>query len=424
MGRIITLDSAEAYNFHVEKPLDIEITWEPSDLSTKQKKRIHSIATLAEKPDLILGQRSSMSFIDDMSVQIKGHIFKEGEDSIDIYPPRMIIFIGYGHPDMQLYGTEDGDIVAKTLQDVPRGPLLEELALQELEQMRDMSKQGLPIVKPYGLGLIKGMEFCIKDSLRQAPSIYSEFRMEDGDYENEAYISKRHKVYCLIINVKNSKRALVTLTEMMRDMDTSDQRQLLEDFFGAYGRTMAYFFDYRRMLGNPHIDNVSIEEATSALEAPHRLRRFSQYELLMHDPGLNGEKGFKKEHFTQPQWEAYVLCDITNALEILKYLHCGKAYFSEVKQQYPDRIPLFNRLEHLADIVHKIDYSPNEAFFIGLLGEERRRLPSDFATNWDIVDVTSQIRGLLQLSCRAPVQIFETLTYNNPLVYVIRGRFG
>lgn len=439
-----TSSRADRFRYRVDEPLNVKIKWEPEaeKLSSKLKEKIQKVVNLEEKPDFISGQRSSIITLDNLiddfvrSFQNKGHFYRTSEDGFEIGPPQMLIYAGRGHPLIQLYVKKDGNLILEAPPDEPRGPICEESANIVMSAMRDMVKAGMPMVRPYGIGQIEGMKFSVLDSLAQEPETYNPFLKDSGAYRG-TYLNKIHDVYCLIIGNprKDDKRALDQVGEIAMDMEPKKRTHFLADFFGTYARTLTFFFDNEFVLGNPHIDNVSIAEVSNRLQqkAPNRLTTLQGHELVMHDPCLNGEPGYKKEHFTQKQWEGYVLADIANATETLLYFYHNRRNFEEqAKEVDKSKRYMVSRYTRLWEAAQgKKQYNPTKVFFKALLGEGFKELPGNFFDNPTLIDLSSQIKECyedpnLKLASQLgrTVNYLDFLTIANPLVKLIRERFA
>lgn len=438
---IILPNSGEAFDYKVDEPLDVQLKYNPTlSLPADLDQRLIDVASLKEKPDIVCGQRSSVVQLSGSfpvpngfqvaAFQIKGHFFRRTEESRTIMPPQMVMYDGRGHPPMLWCFDEAGNIMPKPNQDIPSGPLLYNHARVEFSAVREMHDAGLPVVFPVALGLIKGMEFSVGESLRTHPGSNNPYAEQDKRYNDPEYLVRKHQVGFVIHGLYNTTndRSFDQVVELARDMDSRGQRDFLEDFFCAYGRALRMIHEAGYIHAYPNADNISLNSVSperQSRQLPNRLQQFPDYEIVFHD--IAGDTGelIRQADTTRSKFLGHVVLDITNVTETLTAFYHGPEHWVRRCENMPSSLSLIvKKIERLWEVAYNAECNPTEGFFRGYLGDNADRLPSGFFEDRMNIELVFAIGKQGMAANRAGfhpnvVKLAETM----PLLRVLRDMY-
>lgn len=438
---IIDPNSSAAFDYEVDDYPRINIDYGPVSVPHLEE-RIAAIASLREKPDTISGQRSSLTNLeqpfptlqgfDVTAIQIKGHFFRDTEESLVIRPPQMLIYTGRGHPEGFWSLDDKGILRGVPNPDIPSGAIILEDAKLEYAAAKEMLNAGLPVIYPIAVGKFPDLSFCVKDSIMQRPDLFNEFAMLARSYYNMDYASARHDVGFLVHGLYNdNRRCFESVLDVCSALDNDLKKEFLVDFFSTYGRALRQIHDAGFIHGSPNMDNISLAPVTLARQGkklPNRLTTFPAYEIVFHD--ITGDRGefIRRKDNTPERWYAHIIWDLSNVTGLLANFYYSAAEWQDVFDATEEkRMSVSQRNHRVCEVVYETGYNPAADFFKGYLGKDFGQIPSGYFDHRDGFPKPTDLRMFITLAGDAATRMagidlvdVVTLSDHEPLMEVLK----
>ncbi len=446
LSLIIDPNAAEEFDYQLDRSLRVDITYDLDlGLSENLERKIAAVASSRERPDIICGQRSSLIQLPEPStifkgfdlqaIQVKGHFFRPTEESRVIHNPQMTIYTGRGHPEVIWHFDDKGTLILIPNPDIPCGAMLLENAKLEFRAAKEMMEVGLPVVCPMGYGNFPDLGFNVYDSIMAAtPGTLSGFAIQAGAYGDLAAINRRQEVGFMVYGIytPDNCRCFESVLNVTSELDKSNKRLFLADFFRAYGAALRQFHDKGYIHGSPNLDNLSlvpVSEARRGMKLPNKLQTFSVYEIVFHD--LTGDLGTitRRKDVSKEKWLSHVIWDLSVTTGLLSNFYFTPERWDMVYGHDGEaRRNIIRRNQRIAELTQEVGYNPGPAFFKGYLGEDFHKLPSDYFEHDGSMlmpcDIRTRITIPLQLAMNRgekPQVNIPEFCKTEPLMNVVRN---